>query len=79
MTLLGSVLREILPATILLVVLVIIGGFIIMRARKMVKGSMKSEMPFTLSQLRKLHKRGELSDEEFQRAKVSMIDKARKQ
>jgi uncharacterized membrane protein len=79
MTLLGSVLREILPATILLVVLVIIGGFIIMRARKMVKRSMKSEMPFTLSQLRKLHKRGELSDEEFQRAKVSMIDKARKQ
>ncbi len=79
MNLLGSVLREILPATILLVVLVIIGGFIIMRARKMVKGSKKSEMPFTLSQLRKLHKRGELSDEEFQRAKVSMIDKARKQ
>jgi len=79
MTLLGSVLREILPATILLVVLVIIGSFIIMRARKMLKSSMKSEMPFTLSQLRKLHKRGELSDKEFERAKASMIDNARKQ
>jgi len=79
MTLLGSVLQEVLPATILLIVLVIIGGIIIMRARKMVKGSPKSEMPFTLSQLRKLHKRGKLSDEEFERAKASMIKKARKQ
>ncbi len=77
MIFLGSVLREILPATILLIVLVIIGGVIILRARKMVKGSPKSEMPFTLSQLRKLHKRGELSDEEFERAKASMIKKAK--
>ncbi|MBC8202689.1 MAG: SHOCT domain-containing protein [Planctomycetes bacterium] len=79
MILLGSVLRELLPATILLVVLVVIGGIVILRARKMVKGSHKDEMPFTLSQLRKLHKRGELSDEEFQRAKASMIEKTRKE
>jgi uncharacterized membrane protein len=79
MTLLSSVLQEVLPATILLIVLVIVGGFIIMRARKMVKGTPTSEMPFTLSQLRKLHKRGELNDEEFERAKASMINKARKQ
>ncbi|MBT4584763.1 MAG: hypothetical protein HOC93_06755 [Phycisphaerae bacterium] len=79
MILLGSVLQEILPSTILLIVLVIIGGVIILRARKMAKGSPKSEMPFTLAELRKLHKRGELSDEEFKRAKASMINKARKQ
>ena len=77
MNLLGSVLTELLPVTILLVALVLVGGVIILRARKMAKGSLEEVMPFTLAQLRKLHKNGELSDEEFERAKSSVVNNAR--
>ena len=75
----GSSLSEILPATILLLVLVIIGAIIIFRVRKMAKDRYIQSVPFTLDQLRALHAKGELSDEEFERAKASMIDNARKQ
>jgi uncharacterized membrane protein len=75
----GSSLSEILPATILLLVLVSVGGIIILRVRKMAKGRYIQGVPFTLDQLRALHAKGELSDEEFERAKASMIDNARKQ
>ena len=75
----GSSLSEILPATILLLVLVIIGAIIILRVRKMTKGRYIQGVTFTLDQLRALHAKGELSDEEFERAKASMIDNARKQ
>jgi uncharacterized membrane protein len=75
----GSSLSEILPATILLLVLVIIGAIIILRARKMARGRYMQGVPFTLDQLRALHAKGELSNEEFERAKTSMIDNTRKQ
>ena len=45
----------------------------------MAKGRYIQGVPFTLDQLRALHAKGELSDEEFERAKASMIDNARKQ
>ena len=79
MMFLGSVLREILPATILLLVVLIAGGVVIMRARKMVKRKSNNELPFTMNQLRQLHKNREIDDEEFERAKATMIDNARKQ
>lgn len=73
----GSSLSEILPATILLLVLIIIGGITILRVRKMAKGRYIKGVPFTLEQLRSLHAKGELSDEEFERAKASMIHNAK--
>lgn len=79
MTLLGSVLTELLPVTVVLVAFVLVGGVVILRARKMVKNAPKEVMPFTLAQLRKLHTNGELSDQEFERAKASMVHKAREQ
>ncbi|MDP7008294.1 MAG: SHOCT domain-containing protein [Phycisphaerales bacterium] len=79
MIVLGSVLTEILPATILLIVLVILGGIFILRARKMLKSSSETTLPFTLEELRKLHAKGELTDEEFERAKVSMVEKTKNQ
>ena len=36
------------------------------------------ELGFTLSSLRELHRRGELSDEEFDRAKAKMLDASRR-
>ena len=77
MMFLGSVLREILPATILLLVVLIAGGVVIMRARKMVKRKSNNELPFTMDQLRQLHKNREIDDEEFERAKKSMLKSLR--
>ena len=78
MMFLGSALTEILPATILLLVVVIAGGIVILRVRKMIKGNCKNEPPFTLEQLREMHENGELNDEEFERAKAAMLDAAMK-
>jgi len=75
----GSSLSEILPATILLLVLMIIGAIIILHFRKMARGRNDAGVPFTLDQLRTLHAKGELTDEEFERAKASMINNARKE
>ena len=76
---LGSVLTEILPATILLLVVVVVGGIVILQARNRLKGSNRELPPFTLSQLQELHNNGELSDEEFERAKSILAEAALKE
>lgn len=65
---------QVLPWLIVLMVGVIVGGVAIMLVRRQFNsGSRKPAGGFTLQDLRDLHARGELTDEEFQRAKTLMI------
>ncbi len=65
---------EVMPWLLLLMGLVIVGGVIIMLARRLLNDSSSSTQPgFTLHELRTLHTKGELTDEQFERAREAMI------
>ena len=65
---------EVLPWLLLLLGVIIVGGVIIFLARRYVHSSSAGQAGgFTLHDLRELHDAGELSDEEFERAKAQMI------
>ena len=64
-----------------MIVVIVVGFAIVLRVRK---GLSEEEPPsgpstgFTLSDLRKLHRDGQMSDEEFERAKTKIVAAARK-
>lgn len=65
---------EILPWIIGLAVIVFIGAGAIYYVRKMMYGQSSAlEDGFTLHDLRQLHAKGELNDEEYERAKDALI------
>lgn len=67
-------LRTLLPWLGLLVLLVIAGGVVIFYVRRMLNSNQSIDSPgFTLQSLRELHAAGELTDEEFEKAKAAMI------
>lgn len=72
-------LPELLPWLGGLVLATVVGGVILMRLRRGVRDgeSGASGLGFTLHDLREMHARGELSDEEFQRARSAMVDRVR--
>lgn len=61
-----------------LVVIVIVGWFAISRIRSWMKDNAEATQPFTLEDLRALHRSGQLSDEEYERAKEMMIGSVRR-
>lgn len=70
----GALFTDLLPWLLGLVGLVVLGGIVIYAIRqRMQGGGAGAAEPFTLQDLRQLHARGELSTEEFERAKASMI------
>jgi membrane protein implicated in regulation of membrane protease activity len=70
--------RELLPGLIALLVLAVIGGIVIMLVRRWVRSSeAPPEEGFTLHDLRQLHAAGRLSDEEFERAKATLIERVK--
>ena len=66
---------DVLPWLILLIGLILIGGAVIYFVRRWLyqDSSSAHDVGFTLQDLRDLHTRGELTDEEFQLAKTRMI------
>lgn len=65
---------ETLPWIILLLAAILAGGVIIFLARKYIYGGTDHAAGgFTLHDLREMHKSGEISDDEFTRAKAQMI------
>lgn len=68
-----SLFSDLLPVLVVLFVVVLVGGAIIYVARRAASTSSSIEPPFTLQDLRDLHREGELSDEEFEKAKEAMI------
>src|SRR5688572_6933167 len=65
---------ETLPWILVLLGVIVAGGVIIFIARRYVNsGDGAAAGGFTLHDLREMHKAGEISDEEFARAKAQMI------
>jgi hypothetical protein len=74
----GNVLGDVAPWLGIMVILIIVGGVIAMNVRrKMNGGDDSSGIGFTLSDLRAMHERGELTLEEFQRARDKMLGSVR--
>jgi uncharacterized membrane protein len=70
----GNLFGDLLPWLGLLVVIVLIGGGIaIWLRRRLMSGDSAGSVGFTLGDLRELHARGEISTEEFEKAKSQMI------
>ena len=70
----NRLLGDILPWLIVLIAVVIAGGVVIFAIRRWLRGDgASSAAGFTLQDLRDLHARGELSDEQFNSAKAAMI------
>jgi hypothetical protein len=66
--------QETLPWIILLMGVIVAGGVIIFIARRYINaGNDGARGGFTLHDLREMHKAGEMSDDEFARAKAQMI------
>src|SRR5687768_10866064 len=66
--------RDVLPWVLVLIGVIIAGGIIIVALRRRIsQDSSASAHGFTLQDLRDLHAKGELTDEEFERAKIQMI------
>jgi uncharacterized membrane protein len=67
-----------LPWIGVLLGMVVVGAIVIAFTRRMLRDeSGEAGAGFTLHDLRELHRRGELSDEEFRRAKDAMIGRLR--
>ncbi len=75
---LGDSLTEILPAAGLLLAFAIVGSVIILRLRKKFKSPPRNPIAFSLGELKKLHKDGAITLEEYERAKQSIIDSTKR-
>ena len=74
----GDLLPAVVPSLLALLGLVILGAILLTALRRAVRSSGSSTADdFTLQHLRDLHARGDLSDEEFQRAKTAIIARTR--
>jgi hypothetical protein len=73
-------LSEVLPWLLVLLGAVIIGGIILVAVRRTLRsggGGPPADAGFTLQDLRDLHAAGELSDDEFARARDAMIERVK--
>jgi hypothetical protein len=68
---------DILPWMAMLLGLVVVGGLVIFVVRRYGRGDAGTSAGFTLHDLRTMHAAGELSDEEFARAREALIGRTR--
>lgn len=71
--LLGVGVVDILPAIILLLAFTIVGGVVILGLRRKLKQPPSTTIAFTLGDLKKLRDEGSISNQEYERAKDSII------
>lgn len=69
----GRVFFDILPWLLVLVGVVVVGAAVIYFLRRAVNSGSGSPEGFTLHEVRRLHETGQLSEEEFERAKAAII------
>ncbi len=75
---LGSGFADVLPALLLLIAFTIVGGVIILALRRKLKNPPLTNIAFTLGDLKKLRNEGAITDEEYERAKQSIIAAVKK-
>ena len=73
----SRLLLSILPWLGIFVIVVIVGWFAIVWVRRLMRGDPKRDAGFALEDLRQMHRRGEIDDEEFARAKASLVGRTR--
>jgi hypothetical protein len=64
-------------ALLVLLVIVVVGWFAIARIRSWMRENAESEAPFTLDDLRRLRREGQLTEEEYETARQAMIGEVR--
>lgn len=65
--------------SLLLIGLIVVGWVTVLQVkRRLQRPDVTAGAGFTLSDLRQLHKSGQMSDEEFERAKAKVVDAARR-
>ncbi len=73
----SSIIWSIGPIVLGLIVVVVVGWFAVVHVRNWMKASEESGEAFTLDDLRRMHRAGEISEAEFQRAREAMIGAVR--
>jgi hypothetical protein len=73
----SSIIWSIGPIILGLIAVVVVGWFVVVHVRGWMKASGESGEAFTLDDLRRMHRAGEISDAEFQRAREAMIGAVR--
>ena len=74
----ASMFSELLPAIIILFIIAIVGSVIVLQVRKMLHRSPDQSITFSLRDLERLRDDGSLSEDEYEKARQSIIDAARK-
>ena len=74
----ASMFSELLPGIIILFIIAIVGSVIILQVRKMLYRSPDQSITFSLRDLERLRDDGSLSEDEYEKARQSIIDAARK-
>jgi len=71
--------RGVLVAGAVLIVLILVGAAGLMLLRRRIRNTRQAASPkaFTLDELRGLHRRGLISDQEYERAKARMVQAVR--
>src|SRR4051794_29363888 len=74
--------RQIIVASLVVIVLIVAAFVVVAQVRRRLRqedaSSPSGGTGFTLSDLRQLHKSGQMSDEEFERAKAKIVEAAKR-
>jgi hypothetical protein len=73
----GRLFGDVLPWLIVLLAVVVVGAVVVVAARRLLRSDDWGGGGFTLHDLRQMHARGELSDEEYARARAQMVGRLR--
>ena len=76
--LLASALTEVIPATLLLIAITVVGFLMLMKLKKSLNSNPEQTTTFSLRDIERLRDEGQMSEEEYERARQSIIDAAKK-
>jgi uncharacterized membrane protein len=73
----GELFSELFPWLVVLLGITVVGAIVVSILRRAMRGDVDRSDDFTLQGLRDLRAQGQISEEEFQRARAAMIDRVR--
>ncbi len=76
--LLASALTEVIPATLLLIAITVVGFLILMKLKKSLNFKSEQTTTFSLRDIERLRDEGQMSEDEYERARQSIINAAKK-
>ncbi len=76
--LLASALTEVIPATLLLIGITVVGFIILIKIKKSLSSSLERTTTFSLRDIERLRDEGQMSEDEYEKARQLIIDAAKK-